>query len=86
MGGRKPDPRDLFDALENALVEGTPVIALQRGCIWIDGEVAFDAQRVLDALTARDAAVLDNVRPEIREEVAYALRLASEGAVSLEGR
>lgn len=31
---------------------------------------------------ANHDAVLDNVRPEIREEVAYALRLAAEGAAS----
>lgn len=48
-----PDPTDLFEALEAGLVEGAPTLALQAGCIWIDGETAFDARVVLTALAER---------------------------------
>jgi hypothetical protein len=47
-----PDATDLFEAFEAALVEGSPTLSLQSGRIWIDGETAFDARRLVAALSA----------------------------------
>lgn len=61
---RRPDATHLFEALEAALVEGTPTLSLQSGRIWIDGETAFDARTVIARLSSAKQVPGDSSRDE----------------------
>lgn len=50
-----PDATDLYEAMEAALVEGTPTLSLQAGRIWLD-EAAFDAHAILHHLLSGASA------------------------------